>query len=215
MPHRVGIKFCGLKDDTAIEMANKLGIHLAGFVHFAKSPRHVEPAHAKALADQLHEDILSVSVMVNPDDDALEAYLNEFHPEFIQLHGLESPARAQEIKTRFGVRIIKAIAVAEASDLWAVNDYRDVADLILLDAKAPKGANLPGGRGESFDWSLLHGVKLPDNWILSGGLHEGNVLEAIRATHAPQIDVSSGIESAPGIKDPQKMAAFTHKIAQL
>lgn len=214
MRHKVGIKFCGLSSGDAVEAANRLRVHLAGFVFFEDSPRHVSAEQAAALAARLQEDILPVVVMVDPDDAMLAEYLAVFRPEFVQLHGEETPERVAEVKQKHGVRVIKAVGVKDSADLWAVSRFREVADLLLLDAKAPKGA-LPGGRGEAFDWALLEGLKMPPNWILSGGLNAGNVAEAVRMTKAPQVDVSSGIESAPGVKDPVKMEAFVEALQTL
>ena len=199
----VSVKTCGLSDRPAVDAALAGGARFVGFVFFPPSPRHVAPSRAAALG------AATVGVVVNPDDDMLDGILSEVRLDYIQLHGNESPARAREIRARTGCRIIKAISVSEASDIKRAEDYDESADLILFDAKATVDDTRPGGNARTFDWRLFESAPPPSTgWLLSGGLDADNVREAIRITRARAVDVSSGIESAPGRKDPGKISAF-------
>lgn len=213
-------KICGLKTFDAIETALDHGATHLGFIFFEKSPRHITPQdagacvrHAKAYAKnkRLHAPIC-VAVTVNADDDYLTEITRDMQPDMLQLHGSETPERAQSLKARYGLPLIKAFAVRAADDLGQVEAFKQSIDLFLFDAKPPKGSDLPGGNGVSFDWSLLKHLDPSLQYMLSGGLNEGNIQEALAIANPPGIDMSSGVESAPGIKDPKKIAAF---LAQL
>lgn len=190
------------------------GARYVGFVFFAKSPRNVSVAQARALALEVPTGIAKVALVVNADDTTLDEIVAQVPLDMLQLHGSEPPARVAEIRTRYGLPVMKAIGVAEAADLAAIDAYSEVADQLLLDTKKPKGADLPGGNGVAFDWSLLAARKywtVP--WMLAGGLTQDNVAEAVRVTGARQVDLSSAIESAPGVKDAARMAAFSAALA--
>ena len=205
----VAVKTCGLSDRRAVDAALAGGARFLGFVFFPPSPRDVAPGRAAALSAGLPDGIATVGVVVDPGDAFLDGILAEMRLDYIQLHGKESPARARALRARTGCRIIKAISVCEASDIGRAADYRDSADLILFDARAAADATRPGGNAQAFDWRLFAAAPAPSTgWLLSGGLDAGNVGEAVRITRAPAVDVSSGIESAPGRKDPDKIGAF-------
>ena len=205
----VAVKTCGLSDRPAVDAALAGGARFVGFVFFPPSPRNVAPGRAAVLSAGLPRGTESVGVVVEPDDDFLNGILSEVRLDYIQLHGNESPARAQAIRARTGCRIIKAISVSDASDIGRATAYRDSADLILFDARAAADATRPGGNAQAFDWRLFADAPPPAaGWLLSGGLDAGNVADAIRITGARAVDVSSGIESAPGRKDPVKIGAF-------
>ncbi|MDE0391048.1 MAG: phosphoribosylanthranilate isomerase [Rhodospirillales bacterium] len=205
----VAVKTCGLSDRPAVDAALAGGARYLGFVFFPPSPRNVAPGRAAALSAGLPDGIASVGVVVDPDDEFLDGILSEVRLDYIQLHGNESPARAQAIRARTGCRIIKAISVSQASDIERAEDYGGSADLVLFDAKTKAGDTRPGGNARAFDWRLFEAAPPPSTgWFLSGGLDVGNVGEAIRITGARAVDVSSGIESAPGRKDPDKIGAF-------
>ncbi|WP_374424318.1 phosphoribosylanthranilate isomerase [Paracoccus sp. (in: a-proteobacteria)] len=201
----VTVKICGLTEPAGLAAAVAAGARYVGFVFFAKSPRHVSPEQAADLAAQVPLGIAKVGLFVDPDDALLRAVLGKVPLDMIQLHGAETPARVAEVKALIGLPVIKAVGLAEPADLDALWDYGLVADMLLIDAKPPKGAALPGGNGVAFDWRLLAGRQILKPWLLAGGLTPDNVAEAIRLTRAPGIDVSSGVESAPGIKDPDRI----------
>ena len=205
----VEVKTCGLSDRAAVDAALAGGARFLGFVFFPPSPRDVAPGRAAALSAGVPEGVATVGVVVEPDDGFLDAILSEMRLDYIQLHGNESPARAEAVRARTGCRIIKAISVSQASDIARADDYGESADLILFDAKAAAGDTRPGGNARSFDWQLFEAAPPPSTgWLLSGGLDAENVGEAIRITGARAVDVSSGIELAPGRKDPEKISAF-------
>jgi phosphoribosylanthranilate isomerase len=201
------IKICGLKTQDALETAIDAGADWVGLVFFPKSPRHVGLEQAAELSHFVGTRAKKVALLVDPDDPTLEAVIMAMNPDLIQLHGKETPERVADIKNRFGRPIIKAIGVSEAEDIVAARSYTG-ADWILLDAKPPKGADLPGGNGISFDWQLLAGLDLGRPLMLSGGLDPSNVAEAIATARPKGVDVSSGVESAPGVKDPERIRAF-------
>ena len=210
----VAVKTCGLSDRPAVEAALAGGARFLGFVFFPRSPRNVAPGRAAALSAGLPEGTASVGVVVNPEDAFLDGILSAVRLDYIQLHGNESPARAAAIRARTGCRIIKAISVSQASDIERAEDYGESADLILFDARATADDTRPGGNARTFDWRLFQAAPPPSTgWILSGGLDAGNVGEAIRVTGARAVDVSSGIEAAPGRKDPEKIGAFLAAVA--
>ena len=205
----VAVKTCGLSDRPAVDAALAGGARFLGFVFFPPSPRNVAPDRAAALSAGLPDGTATVGVVVDPDDALLDGILSEVRLDYIQLHGNESPARAAAIRARTGCRIIKAISVSEASDIERADDYGGSADLILFDAKATVDDTRPGGNARAFDWRLFEAAPPPSTgWFLSGGLDADNVGEAIRITRASAVDVSSGIELAPGRKDPGKIGAF-------
>lgn len=205
---RLAIKICGLSTPDTVGAAIKAGASHLGFVHFPKSPRHVEAGQIRALAAQVPAHIDRVAVLVDPADDILTQLIATNSLTALQLHGRESPERAAAIRQRFNLPVWKAISVKTRADIDAAKAYSGAADLLLFDAKTPEGAALPGGMGLRFDWTLLRGVPISLPWGLSGGLGIDNVAEAIRITGAPMIDVSSGVESAPGIKSVDKIMAF-------
>lgn len=204
----VRVKICGLKTLADVQAVAKAGAAYAGLNFFAKSPRSVtvEAAHSLALAAP--EGLCKVALVVDADDATLDAIVNGLPLDMLQLHGHESPARVAEVKARYGLPVMKAIGVADEADLAALLDYSLVADQILIDAKPPKDAVLPGGNGLTFDWRLLVGRKWLRPWMLAGGLTPDNVARAVQLTGARQVDVASGVESAPGIKDATRIAAF-------
>ena len=211
---RVAIKICGVSTVDAIDAALAGGASHIGFVHFPKSPRHLTPAQLADLAPRVPGAVRRVAVLVDPDDALLDAVIAAGAPHILQLHGKETPARAAAIAARTGLEVWKAIAVKTAADLATGAAYAGAIHRLLYDAKTPDGAALPGGMGLRFDWSLLSGHRAPLPWGLAGGLNAGNVAEAIRVTGAPLVDASSGIESAAGIKDMDKIAAFCKAVSQ-
>ncbi|MFD2234275.1 phosphoribosylanthranilate isomerase [Phaeospirillum tilakii] len=204
----VEIKICGITEEETVEAALDAGADHLGLVFFAKSPRAVTPERAAELVSWLPQPISRVGLFVDPDDALLDAVLGAVRLDLLQLHGNESPERVEAIRQEYGLPVMKAIPVAEAADLAAAEAYLGVADRLLFDARPPKGAALPGGNAASFDWSLLAGKRWPLRWMLAGGLTPANVAEAIRVTGAAAVDVSSGVETAPGRKDPDLIRAF-------
>jgi phosphoribosylanthranilate isomerase len=203
-------KICGVSDRAAVAAAARGGARWIGLVFFPPSPRAVTAEQAASLAGEAPSGLGRVGLFVDPDDALLERVLGQVPLEMLQLHGSEPPARVAEIRTRFGRPVMKAIKVAQAEDLEAVERYAPVVDRLLFDAKAPKSmaGALPGGNALSFDWKLLAGRRWPRPWMLSGGLKAENLAEAVATTGAGAVDVSSGVESAPGAKDPALIAAF-------
>jgi phosphoribosylanthranilate isomerase len=202
------VKICGLSTAAALDAALDAGADLVGFVFFPPSPRNVAPAAARELGERVRGRAGKVALTVDANDALFDAIMEQLAPDILQLHGRETPERVTAIKRRYGVPIMKAIAVATQADLAAVAQYAGSADRFLFDARAPHGATRPGGLGRPFDWRLLDAVAAGPDYLLSGGLHAGNVAEALAATGAPGVDVSSGVERAPGVKDPAKIAAF-------
>jgi phosphoribosylanthranilate isomerase len=204
------VKICGLKTEAALEAALAGGADYVGFVFFPPSPRNIKPDAAAVLAGKARGRAKIVALMVDPDDALIDAVTAVVNPDLLQLHGSEPPERAGEIKRRWGKPIVKAIQVEAVADVQAATLYRNVADLILFDARAPADSTRPGGNGAPFDWRALLGVKEPAAFVLSGGLTPGNVADAIRATGASVVDVSSGVERGPGEKDPELIRRFLH-----
>ncbi len=203
----VAVKICGLNAPAAIEAA--AGAAFAGFVFFARSPRHVSPATAADLARGLPPLAIRVALAVDPSDADLDAILADFRPDLWQLHGAETPARVAEIKARTGLPAMKAIGISQAEDLAQAEPYLEVADRLLFDAKPPKRPDaLPGGNAVRFDWTILAGTEWPLPWMLSGGLTAANVAEAARVSGALCVDVSSGVEDRPGHKSPRLIRRF-------
>ena len=211
---RVAIKICGVSTPDAIEAALNGGASHIGFMHFPKSPRHLSLAQMADLAPCVRGALRSVAVLVDPDDALIDAVIAAGAPHILQLHGREEPARVAAIAARTGLEIWKVISVKTAANLTAGSAYAGAAHRLLYDAKTPDDAPRPGGMGQRFDWSLLVGHRAPLPWALSGGLAPTNVAEAIRATGASLVDVSSGVENAPGIKDVDKIAAFCKAVSQ-
>ena len=208
MPADIAVKICGLHDQTNIDAAAAAGARYIGFVFFERSPRAVTFEQAAALAVAAPVGLAKVGLVVNPDDAFLTDLLNVVPLDMIQLHGSETPARVAEVRQKFGRPVMKAVGVADASDLAQLDAYEAVADQILLDAKPPRDATLPGGNGHTFDWGLIAGRLWTKPWMLAGGLTVDNVGTAIARTGVKQIDLSSGVESAPGVKDPALIAQF-------
>lgn len=202
------VKICGLSTPATLEAALKAGADWIGLVHFLRSPRHVDFEQASRLSAQARGRADRVILLVDPDDALVRAAIEAVDPDLIQLHGRESPDRVAAIRALTGRPVMKAIGVATRADLAPIAAYAGVADRILLDAKPAPDAALPGGNGHRFDWTILEGVELPDGTMLSGGLDSGNVRDALARTGLGAVDVSSGVESAPGLKDPAKIAAF-------
>jgi phosphoribosylanthranilate isomerase len=204
----VRVKICGLRTAADVAAVAAAGAAYAGFVFFAKSPRNLTIAAARGLALSAPEGLCKVALTVDADDAALDAILAEVPLDMLQLHGHETPERVAQVRARYGLPVMKAIGVAGEADLAGLIEMSLVADQLLIDAKPAAGADLPGGNGLAFDWRLLVGRKWLKPWMLAGGLTPANVAEAVRLTGARQVDVSSGVESAPGVKDPARIAAF-------
>jgi phosphoribosylanthranilate isomerase len=204
------VKICGLKTPDALDVALEAGADMVGFVFFPPSPRNVGLACAGELGRQVGARARKVALTVDADDVLLTGIVDALRPDLLQLHGAETPARVQAIKARFGLPVMKAIAVEVRADLAAVKRYDTVADRLLFDARAPHEATRPGGLGKPFDWHLLEQLDLAVPYMLSGGLDPDNVAAALRITSAPGVDVSSGVERAPGEKDLDKIRAFIH-----
>lgn len=205
---RLAIKICGLSTLDTVGAAVRAGASHVGFVHFPKSPRHVGADQMRALAAAIPASVERVGVVVDPDDELLADLVAGGALTALQLHGKESPQRAAAIRQRFGLPVWKAIAVKTRADIDGASAYTGAVDRLLFDAKTPEGAALPGGMGLRFDWTLLNGLAIAMPWGLSGGLSADNAAEAVRVTGAPLIDISSGVESAPGIKSVDKIMAF-------
>lgn len=204
----IRVKICGLRSAADMAAVVAAGAAYAGFVFFPKSPRHLTIDQARLLALDAPPGLAKVALTVDADDATLDAIMEAVPLDMLQLHGHETPERVAALRARYRLPVMKAIGVADESDLAALTEYSLAADQILIDAKPPRGADLPGGNGLSFDWRLLVGRKWLRPWMLAGGLTPENVTEAIRLTGARQVDVSSGVESAPGVKDAAKIAAF-------
>lgn len=204
----VQVKICGLTRPQDLDAVVAARAAYAGFVFYARSPRALAPTQARALTLAAPPGLARIGLFVDAEDALIDAILAEVPLDMLQLHGHESPERLSDLRARHGLPIIKAVGVAGAEDLPALTTFGRVADMLLVDAKPPRDAVLPGGNGLSFDWRLIAGRRWPVPWMLAGGLDAGNVADAIALTGARQVDVSSGVESAPGVKDPAKIAAF-------
>jgi phosphoribosylanthranilate isomerase len=202
------VKICGLSTRETLETALDAGADMVGFVFFPPSPRHVSLELGRELGRQVKRRALKVALTVDADDATFDNIMDALSPDILQLHGQESVARLRDIKQRFGRPVMKAVPVATSADLAVLPGCAAVADRILFDARAPKDATRPGGLGAPFDWRLLENLDLKLPYMVSGGLHAGNVAEALRVTGAGGADVSSGVERAPGIKDPELIKAF-------
>ena len=206
------IKICGLKTADALEAAVDGGATHVGFIFFSKSPRHVEPEEAGRLRQGARDRALAVAVTVDADDAYLDLIVRTMAPDMLQLHGSETPERVGAVKERHGLPVMKALSISQASDLDRIDAYRGVADRLLFDAKPPKGSVLPGGNGVSFDWTILAALDRGVDYMLSGGLDAANVGDALHLAHPPGIDVSSGVERAPGVKDPAMIRDFLNAV---
>jgi len=204
------IKICGLSTPETLHAAIDAGADWVGLVSFPKSPRHVQVAQARVLAGHARGRATIVMLTVDADDALLDRIMQDVKPDILQLHGHETPQRIQTIKSRYPVSVMKAIGIAAPSDLDTITPYLGVADHLLLDAKPPKDAVLPGGNGAPFDWNILKGLPADLPFMLSGGLSADNVAEAVQKTRPFGVDVSSGVESAPGVKDIIKIERFIH-----
>ena len=202
------IKICGLNTPESLDVALEAGADAVGFVFFPPSPRHLGFEAARTLGARVRGRALKVALAVDAADDWLAATIEALRPDMLQLHGKETRDRVVMVRTRFGLPVIKALPIAERADLAPIRQFASVADRILFDARAPRAATRPGGLGVSFDWRLLQGIDPGIPFMLSGGLDADNVAEALRITNAPAVDVSSGVERAPGEKDPDKIRAF-------
>lgn len=208
MNTRIRTKICGLTRPGDVASSVSAGAGYLGFNFFPRSPRYVSPDAARALALDVPPGVAKVGLVVDADDALLDRITAEVPLDFIQLHGGETPARVAEVKARYGLPVIKAFGIASPEDTAQIAAFSRVADQLLVDAKPPKGAALPGGNGLTFDWRLLAGRRWAVPWMLAGGLTPGNVALAIQMTGANQVDVSSGVEAAPGVKDAAKVEAF-------
>jgi phosphoribosylanthranilate isomerase len=202
------VKICGLKTADALDAALAAGADLVGFVFFSPSPRHLGLDEARTLGARVKDRAAKVALVVDAGDATLDAIVEGLRPDMLQLHGKEPPERVAELKRRLRLPVMKAIPIEARTDLAAVPAYAGVADRLLFDARAPRAATRPGGLGKPFDWHLLQDVDRTVPFMLSGGLDAGNVAEALAVTRAAGVDVSSGVERAPGEKDPDRMVAF-------
>jgi len=205
----VTVKICGLTSADAVDATVRAGALYGGLVFHAKSPRFVPLEQARGLAERMRGRLKIVALIADMDDAGIEAIVKTVRPDFLQLHGSETVQRTAEIRSRFGLPVIKALPVAEASDFATVADYEKFADMLMFDARPPKGADRAGGHGAAFDWTLLAGRSFSRPWFLAGGLNPDNVARAVELSGAAQVDVSSGVESAPGVKDAARIADFT------
>jgi phosphoribosylanthranilate isomerase len=202
------VKICGLATPETLDAALAAGADMVGFVFFPPSPRHVSLEVARDLGRQVKGRAKKVALSVDADDALLANSIDALQPDILQLHGKETTARLRDIKQKFGLPVMKAMAVETRTDLAALPGYAEIADRILFDARAPKGATRPGGLGAAFDWHLLENLDLKLPFMVSGGLNAANVAEAVRVTRAGGVDISSGVERAPGLKDPEMIRAF-------
>lgn len=204
----VGAKICGLTTPEAVRAALDGGAAFLGFVFFEKSPRRLSVEAAARLAEPTRGRAKVVALAVDPTDAEVDHIAQGLRPDFLQLHGKEAPARVRQVAARAGVGVIKALPVSEAADLAAAGDYEIVAEHLMFDAKPPKDASRPGGMGATFDWDLLAGRRFARPWFLAGGLDPWNLTDAVARSGAPLVDVSSGVERGPGLKDPALIKAF-------
>ncbi len=202
------VKICGLSTPETLDAALDAGADMVGFMFFTPSPRHLSLGAARELGARVKGRAKKVAVSVDADDATLENIIEALRPDLLQLHGKETTARIRDIKAKFGVPVMKVIPVETAADLASVAGYAAVADRILFDARAPKDATRPGGLGTPFDWHLLESLKLTVPFLIAGGINAANVEEALRVTRAQGVDVSSAVETAPGVKDIAMIRAF-------
>jgi phosphoribosylanthranilate isomerase len=207
------IKICGLSTPDTVAAALDGGATHVGFIFFAKSPRNVTPEQAGILREAARGRALAVAVTVDASDAELDRIVGAMQPDMLQLHGSETPERVAAVKARYGLPVMKALSISTASDLDRLQPFAGVADRFLFDAKPPKNSELPGGNGVSFDWTLLGALPEGTDYLLSGGLDAGNVGDALKLATPPGLDVSSGVESAPGVKDEARIASFFAAVA--
>lgn len=208
----VKVKICGVRTPAIVDVAAEAGADYVGLVFFPRSPRYIEPDVARPLAEHAFGRIETVAVLVDPDDALLDRILTTVRPSVLQLHGNETSDRVAAIRARSGLRTIKAIGIASAGDVAKAAPYRGIADLILFDAKAPAASDVPGGHGLAFEWHVLGGLSAQRPFALSGGLDPDNVWEAVATTGASMVDVSSGVEVAPGVKDAGLVRRFVQAV---
>lgn len=208
MTNPVSVKICGLANVDDVRACADAGANYMGLVFFEKSPRNITIPAARDLALAAPLGLAKVALVVNPSDAELDAITGTVPLDMLQLHGRETPERVAEVKARYGLPVMKAVGIADGDDLPKLESYFGVADQILVDAKPPKGGELPGGNGLSFDWRLIAGRRWPCPWMLAGGLTPENVAEAVKMTGAKQVDVSSGVEDAPGLKNAKLIQKF-------
>jgi len=208
MSSPVTVKICGITSPEAVNAAVQAGAAYGGLVFHPKSPRNLDVARAARLAAQMRGKLKVVTLLADPSDEQLAMVVGGVAPDFLQLHGAESARRVAYVRAKFNIPVIKALPVAQAADLAAAAEYESIADMLMFDAKAPKGAERPGGHGAAFDWKLLAGKTFAKPWFLAGGLDPDNVARAIALSGAKFVDVSSGVESAPGVKDPARIHSF-------
>lgn len=208
MKNPISLKICGLATLDDVRACADAGANYMGLVFFEKSPRNISIDAARELALAAPLGLAKVALVVNPSDAELDAITETVPLDMLQLHGKETPERVSEVKARYGLPVMKAVGIADSDDLPKLESYFGVADQILVDAKPPKGGELPGGNGLSFDWRLIAGRRWPCPWMLAGGLTDENVSEAVRMTGAQQVDVSSGVEDAPGQKNAELIQNF-------
>ena len=208
----IRVKICGIKTEEALKAASDAGAAYVGFCFFPKSPRYVTPKEAADLAVQAPVGVAKVALFVNPDDILLEDVVTKVPLDMIQLHGTETPERVVEIRKRYGLPVMKAIGISGPEDVVKIDSYAPVADQLLIDATPPKGTVLPGGNGMTFDWNLVRRQYWTKPWMLAGGLTPDNVSQAVSVTGTRQVDLSSAVESEPGVKDPAKIYAFMEAI---
>lgn len=212
----VKVKICGLSEEGSLATAVQAGADYVGFVFYARSPRYVAPHDAARLARGVPAHVARVGLFVDPDDAAMAAVLNQVPLDYLQLHGAETPQRVAQIRKRFGLPVIKAVAIASGRDAENAKAYEADADMLLFDAKPPPDQQaLPGGNGLVFDWTLIAGYRWARPWMLSGGLTPDNLVDALRISGAKILDVSSGVESAPGVKDVEKIRSFVKTAKQV
>ncbi|CAN7233487.1 phosphoribosylanthranilate isomerase [Mesorhizobium amorphae] len=202
------IKICGLKTDEALAAALAGGASHVGFIFFAKSPRYVDPAEAGRLRQAARGKASAVAVTVDAGDAFLDEMVAKMSPDMLQFHGSETPERVVEVKARYGLPVMKALSLSEAADIERIKPFIGSADRFLFDAKPPKGSELPGGNGVAFDWRILAGLDAGVDYMLSGGLNAANIGDALQLANPPAIDISSGVESAPGVKEPALIEQF-------
>jgi len=214
----IAVKICGLTSPAAIDATVSAGAVYGGLVFHPNSPRNLALEQARSLADHMRGRLKIVTLIVDMDDAGIEALVNMVRPDFLQLHGNESARRTAYIRGKLGLPVIKVLPVAEPSDLAAAAEFEDAADMLMFDARPPKGAARPGGHGAAFDWKILSGRTFTKPWFLAGGLTPANVARAIELSGAKQVDVSSGVESAPGVKDAALIRDFiqaaTHSLSK-
>ncbi|MBT4888230.1 MAG: phosphoribosylanthranilate isomerase [Rhodospirillales bacterium] len=202
------VKICGLSSQDSVDVSVKNGADMIGFNFFESSPRYVSPAQAGALCGRMPEGVERVGLVVDASDDEIATILAKASLSVLQLHGKETPERVAEVSSRFSLPVMKACAISQGADLDKAAIYQEVAAALLFDAKPPKDATRPGGNAVTFDWTLLKDQKWTCPWLLAGGLTVENVSDALSISGAPGVDLSSGVEDAPGIKNPAKIEAF-------